>query len=108
MREYIHVEDAARASIEMLKDDYKNESVVLTGHEPMCVKDMLKMLTEILGFSEKSIEFLEGNQVGHYVRSPYAYDSKIGKKFIPPMHIDLGQGLLQLIKDLTESKTDFS
>ena len=34
--------------------------------------------------------------------------SKIGKKFIPPMHIDLGQGLLQLIKDLTESNTDFS
>ena len=48
MREYIHVEDAARASIDALNDDFINESVVLTGQEPMRVIDMLKMLVEIL------------------------------------------------------------
>ena len=30
MREYIHVEDAARASVEALSDEFNNESVVLT------------------------------------------------------------------------------
>ena len=47
MREYIHVSDAAKASIVALGDEFKNESVVLTGHEPIEVLDVLKMLGEI-------------------------------------------------------------
>ena len=57
MREYIHVEDAARASVDVLHVDFINESIVLTGQEPMHVLDMLKMLAEILGMSKDSIEF---------------------------------------------------
>ena len=34
LREYIHVEDAAQASIEILGDKFVNESVTLTGHQP--------------------------------------------------------------------------
>ena len=100
MREYIHVEDGARASVEALSNEFKNESVVLTGQEPMRVLDMLKMLAEILGLPEESVEFIDGNYAGHYVRTPYAYQPKLGRKFIPPMHVDLGQGLLQVIDDL--------
>ena len=36
MREYIHVDDAARASVEALSNEFRNESVVLTGQE-QCV-----------------------------------------------------------------------
>ena len=100
MREYIHVEDAARASVDVLSDDFVNESIVLTGQEPMRVMDLLRMLAEILGMSQDSIEFIEDDQVGHYIRTPYAYQSKLGKKFIPPVHVDLGQGLLQMINEL--------
>jgi len=103
MREYIHVEDAARASIDALGDEFRNESVVLTGQEPMRVFDMLKMLAEILGMPEGSVEFVEGNYTGHYVRTPYAYQPKLGRKFIPPMHVDLGQGLLQVIDELQDA-----
>jgi len=100
MREYIHVDDAARASIDAINDEFRNESVVLTGQEPIKVIDMLKMLSEILGLSEKPIEFIEDNYAGHYVRTPYSYQPKLGRKYIPPMHVDLGQGLLQLINEL--------
>ena len=100
MREYIHVEDAARASVDVLHDDFINESIVLTGQEPMHVLDMLKMLAEILGMSKDSIEFIESNHIGHYIRTPYAFQPKLGKKFIPPVHVDLGQGLLQMISEL--------
>jgi UDP-glucose 4-epimerase len=99
MREYIHVEDAAKASIDALGEEFKNESVVLTGQEPMRVLDMLKMLAEILGISDDTIEFIDGNYTGHYVRTPYAYQPKLGRKYIPPMHVDLGQGLLQVIDE---------
>ena len=104
MREYIHVEDAARTSVDAINDDFINESIVLTGQEPMPVLDMLKMLAEILGIPKDSIEFIESDQAGHYIRTPYAYQPKLGKKFIPPIHVDLGQGLLQMINELqTES-----
>ena len=102
MREYIHVEDAARASIDALNAEFVNESVVLTGQEPMRVIDMLKMLAEILGLSADSVKFIEDKYAGHYVRTPYAYQPKIGRKYIPPIHIDLGQGLLQLINNLNQ------
>jgi len=103
MREYIHVDDAARASIEALSDDFINESVVLTGQEPMRVIDMLNILAEILGLPSESVEFIENKYAGHYVRTPYSYQPKLGRKYIPPVHVDLGQGLLQVINELSRS-----
>ena len=104
MREYIHVEDAATASIDVLSSKYANENIVLTGQEPMSVVDALKMLAEIMGLEEDKVEFVEGNYAGHYVRTPYAHQPKVGRKYIPPIHVDFGQGLLQVITDLSESK----
>lgn len=104
-REYIHVEDAAKASVVALGDDFKNQSVILTGQEPMKVIDLLKMLAEILGKPD-IFDFTESDQFGHYVRTPYAYQPKLGRKYIPPMHVDLGQGLLQLIVDVKSKLSD--
>lgn len=100
MRAYIHVQDAARASVRALDAEFCNESVVLTGQEPMRVHDLLKMLAEILGLPESAVIFRDGNYVGHYVRTPYAFQPRLGRKYIPPMHVDLGQGLLQVISEL--------
>ena len=83
MREYIHVEDAAKASVVALQDEFKNQSVVLTGHEPIKVIDLLKMLGEILNLSNDDIEFVDGDYVGHYVRTPYAYQPKNKTKIYP-------------------------
>ena len=106
MREYIHVEDAARASVVALGADFCNQSVILTGQEPMRVSDLLKMLAEIFG-EGAAVEFVEAEQVGHYVRTPYAYQPKLGRKYVPQMHVDLGQGLLQLIDNIQATKTEF-
>jgi len=100
-REYIHVEDAAKASLTVLSDNFRNQSVVLTGQEPMRVIDLMKMLAEILGISQNNIEFINQESEGHYVRTPYAYQPKLGYKFVLPMHVDLGQGLLQLITEIS-------
>lgn len=99
MREYIHVEDAARASVIALSDEFRNQHVVLTGQEPMRVMDLLKMLAEILGMPQ-SVEFIESDYAGHYIRTPYAYQTRLGRKYVPPMHVDLGQGLLELIGEV--------
>lgn len=102
MREYIHVQDAARASVVALDDEFRNQHVVLTGQEPMRVMDLLKMLAEILGISQ-AVEFVETDHAGHYVRTPYAYQTRLGRKYVPPLHVDLGQGLLELIGELNKT-----
>ena len=82
MREYIHVEDAALASIKAMEDDFLNQHVVLSGQEPMRVLDLLKMLAEILGYPQTSIKFIESEHIGHYIRTPYAYQPKLGRKYV--------------------------
>ncbi len=103
MREYVHVEDAAIASVDAISSDFENESIVLTGQEPMRVIDMLKMLAEILDFSD-GIEFIENDLVGHYIRTPYSYQPKLGRKYKPSTHVDLGQGFIQMINEIQDSK----
>lgn len=105
LREYIHVEDAARASVAALGEEFRNQSVVLTGHEAMRVLDLLEMLSEILGL-DKPVQFEEIDQPGHYVRTPYAYQPKLGRKYVPPLHVDLGQGLIQLIDEIRHGLHD--
>ena len=105
MREYIHVEDAARASVAALGEEFRNQHVVLTGQEPMRVMDLLKMLAEILGVSQEVV-FTPTEHCGHYVRTPYAYQPQLGRKYVPPLHVDLGQGLLQLIGDIRQQYQD--
>lgn len=97
LREYVHVEDAARSSVEMLKPEFANQPVVLTGHQPMRVYDLLKMLGEMLKL-EGALKFSEKHDTGHYVRTPYSYNPRVGLKYSPPYHVDLGQGLLQLVE----------
>jgi len=101
LREYVHVEDVARASVVALGQEFCNQSVVLTGHEGMRVYDMLMMLAEIMDMPDK-VEFIESQYKGHYVRTPYAYQPKLGRKYIPPLHVDLGQGLVQLIEEVRQ------
>ena len=99
IREYIHVEDAARASVTALGDEFCNQSVTLTGHQPMRVADLLKMLAEIMGL-QNAVDFRNEDYAGHYVRTPYAYLPKLGRKYAAPLHVDLGAGLLQLIDEV--------
>ena len=99
IREYIHVEDAAYASAEALGSEFLNQSVILTGQQSMRVNDLLSILAEILGFDAPP-KFRGENYAGHYVRTPYAYQPKLGRKYSPSMHVDLGQGLLELIDEV--------
>ena len=100
MREYIHVQDAARASVAILEKEFIGKTIVLTGQEPMLVSNVLEMVAEILGYQEDAIEFVTDSYDGHYIKTSYAYEPRLGMKYIPPLHVDLGQGILQLIKEI--------
>jgi UDP-glucose 4-epimerase len=99
LREYIHVEDAAMSSVEILKDEYTNQNIVLTGTQPMTIKNVFNMIAEMLN---KNIKFIFKNDSGnmHYMITPYSFNPRLGKKMIPPMQIEFGQGVLHLLEDI--------
>jgi UDP-glucose 4-epimerase len=104
-REYIHVYDAANASILPVEGKFKNESIILTGHESLKMPDLLKTIKEILNL-KKPIIFKKLKYKGHYIRTPYEYTSDVGKKYIPSLHVDIGQGILDLIHEIKNDKTN--
>lgn len=101
VREYIHVTDAARLSVQILEDEYTNRHLILTGQERLPVKSLMKMIAEIV---PGDIELHFGNKKvdGHYDLTPYAFQPKVGHKLIPTDYVDLGQGLLDCLSDIHE------
>ena len=102
MREYIHVRDVAKLSVDVLSDEFNNERVIITGHHPTKFKDMLGMINEML---ENKIQIeLKGPQGrnNHYGLTPYSFTLKIGKKLVSNHYVDLGQGLLECMTEIQE------
>lgn len=99
-REYIHVQDAARATVDILTESFANQKITLTGQQHMKVTDLLELISEILGYQEP-VELIEDSSPGHYVRTPYSFDPAPVLKYTPDLHIDLGLGLIQLMEEIT-------
>ena len=101
IREYIHVEDAAKLSADVLDAAFEGQHVTLTGASPTRAADLFTMFQEILG---KRIEIdyrhTSGPGSGHYAVTPYAYTPRPGKKLVTTHYVDMGQGLLGMIEDI--------
>jgi UDP-glucose 4-epimerase len=101
IREYIHVEDAARLSADVLDASYEGQHVMLTGASPTRAAELFMMFQEILGRRiEIDYRRLEGPGSGHYAVTPYAFTPRPGKKLVTTQYVDMGQGLLRMIEDI--------
>jgi len=101
IREYIHVEDAAALSADVLDPAYEGQHVTLTGASPTRAAELFTMFQEILGRRiEIDYRRLEGPGTGHYAVTPYAYTPRPGKKLVTTHYVDMGQGLLRMIEDI--------
>ena len=99
IREYIHAEDAARMSVQVLAPEFANRHLVLTGQERMRIKDVMTMISEIMPWPIE-LHFDEANAVHHYEVTPYAFQPRIGRKLVLNEHVDLGQGLLDCLREI--------
>jgi UDP-glucose 4-epimerase len=99
IREYIHVYDAARGSVESLADEFKNQYVIITGNQQMRVRDVLSMVKEILD-NRIGIEYLPARESFHYEITPYNFSPKLAKRIVHKSYIDLGQGILTCIQNM--------
>ena len=100
MREYIHVRDAARLSVDVLGNDHRNEAVTLTGTQILNSNELAEMIFEIAGI-EKNVTFTGGDRDGeHYRMTPYRFSPKRARKLIPSEFVDLGQGILEIFEEV--------
>jgi UDP-glucose 4-epimerase len=102
IREYIHVEDAARMSVQVLAPEFANRHLILTGQERLRIKDVMTMISEIMPW-KIDLRFDEARAGHHYEVTPYAYQPRIGRKLVLNEHVDLGQGLLDCLQDIHQS-----
>lgn len=101
-REYIHVNDAAKMSVDLIDDSYKQKAVTVTGLQVLTQAELLEMIAEIM--DEKiEIRYKEESEIeAHYNQTPYQYVPKRSLKIVPNEYIDIGQGILELISELSE------
>lgn len=99
MREYIHVEDAARMSVQVLAPEFANRHLILTGQEKLRIRDVMTMISEIMPWPVE-LHFENANAVHHYEITPYAFQPRIGRKLVLNEHVDLGQGLLDCLREI--------
>lgn len=100
-REYIHVTDAAKLSVQILAPEYVNRHMVLTGHERLQVQNVMRMIAEMIQGGAQ-LQFGNSHIHGHYVMTPYAFHPKVGHKLVSNDYVDLGQGLLDCLAEIHE------
>lgn len=99
IREYIHVCDAAKISIEVLADEFVNQYIIITGNQQMKIKDLLLMIKELLD-NKIELQYMSPNYNSHYEITPYTFAPKIAKRLISRSYHDLGQGILEGIEKI--------
>lgn len=99
IREYIHVRDAARLSVDILKPAFENQSVIITGTQTLTSRQLLNMISEMLGNKIK-VNYLNKGSGDHYSISPYVFSPKVARKLVSNLFVDLGQGLLEMAQEM--------
>ncbi len=103
-REYIHVADAARLSVDILAPEYANQHLIITGHYPTRARDLFTMFSEILG-REIQVEYAKPEiPDGHYRITPYHFHPRVGKKLTSNLYVDFGQGILQVLEQISQEE----
>ncbi|WP_243544295.1 NAD-dependent epimerase/dehydratase family protein [Pseudodesulfovibrio tunisiensis] len=103
LREFIHVFDAAKSSVDILAPEFENQHVILTGVEKMTYRDLLEMIREIFG-GRIELNMLPRDREAHYRITPYSFAPKLGRKLVGNSFVDFGQGLLHCIEALHAEK----
>jgi UDP-glucose 4-epimerase len=104
VREYIHAQDAARLSVDILEDDtFRDQHLILTGVERMKQKDFIQMIREILN-GPLEITYDGSQTEGHYRVTPYSFHPNMARKLTLNSFIDLGQGLVECVREIHEKE----
>jgi len=104
IREYIHAADAAKLSIEVIeKDEFAGKHLILTGVERLKRVELFNLINEILN-NKINIKLNNSGYKNHYKFTPYSFTPEESQKLTPNPYIDMGQGILNCIKEVYNTK----
>jgi len=91
----------------VLGPDFENQSVILTGHDPMRFCELLNMIREIVG-ADVQVELTPPDDdrlpgAGHYKYTPYTFRPRMGRKLVSNYYVDMGQGLIDSLDEIHKS-----
>ncbi len=103
IREHIHVEDAARETINIAKTKkYKNKTVFITGHQRIYMKDLFGIVGEIVGKKIK-INYLKAVNHRHYKSTPWSFQPDIPIRINMKDYVDISEGIHSCLQDAYNS-----
>lgn len=106
VREYVHIVDAATLAVDALDQTFVGQALHVTGHERMTTREVIEMITEMLG-GDVEVNFRDEAFEGRYRLTPYALDETRGRRMLGKGYMDLGLGLLELMSELN-AKNNFA
>ena len=98
-RRFLHVNDAIKASIAILKKKYVNKSVLITGNKKIKIKNLIKTIQRILKIKKK-VFFKRKPMMGHYDTNPFNDKPKKQITYMVKPTISLSQGIINIISSL--------
>jgi len=105
-REYIHVLDAAKLTAKIMEKEYENKTIIITGNYPTKIKDLFNMVKDILGEIKinYNIKVSKEKKESHYKITPYSYLEEIPKKMTSNIQMELGRGIIEVLKEISKEK----
>lgn len=103
IRKFIHVKDAAIASVKILEKRFLNKNVLITGNKNIKIVFLIKLIKKILK-NDKKVYFKRKPLMGHYDKSPFTYKPKITKTLNIKPTQSLKEGIIDLIRDFKNIK----
>jgi UDP-glucose 4-epimerase len=100
VREYIHISDAARETVQIAGDPaFANRSVLITGHQRMKMREFFDMVQEILG-KKVTIRYAPPEKQQHYIITPYSFETDIPVRVNLSQFVDISEGILDCLREV--------
>ena len=97
IRKYIYIDDAANASIKVLRSKYNNQYYEITGSRSIKIRSLLKKIAKRFETPIK-IEYKKNfKDEDHYFKNPNTFKLRISKKLNYKNKINIDQGLKLII-----------
>ena len=103
VREYLNILDAA-SFLSKIVFSHKNETLLITGNNRYTLKDLIEIISEIIGTKIK-INY-GSNKDSHYKHTPYSFMKNQEKKISFNEYRDLGQGIIDILNEIEMKKSN--
>lgn len=105
LREYIHIEDAAKLTSNIIDKKYNGEILLISGIHSYRVNDIFRLMREMTG-GKLRINYKDTDYHFHYNITPFNYKERISKKVLLNEYTDIQQGLYNIMMNINNQESD--